>query len=96
MKDGITDLERWMYFFAEGKNVDVDNPPEILCTDEMRQAMAVLNRFSENEDDYLLYQSRLNAISKEDTYVSEDCKDEEGKDLDDVVAEVSNVKPINS
>ncbi|MCP3872609.1 MAG: hypothetical protein GY699_05555 [Desulfobacteraceae bacterium] len=33
--------------------------------------MEVLNRFSENQDDYLLYQSRLDAILKENTYVNE-------------------------
>jgi len=57
--------------FKEGKKVDVDTPPEVLHTDEMRQAMEVLNRFSENQDDYLLYQSRLDAILKENTYVNE-------------------------
>ena len=77
MKNKITEKERWIYFFTEGKNVDVDNPPEILCTDEMKQAIAVLNMFSENQDDYLLYQSRLAAI--ENTYVDEDCKGEKGK-----------------
>jgi len=66
-----TEKERWIYLFKEGKNVDVDAPPEVLHTDEMRQAMEVLNRFSENQDDYLLYQSRLDAILKENTYVNE-------------------------
>jgi predicted transposase/invertase (TIGR01784 family) len=66
-----TEKERWIYLFKEGKNVDVDVPPEALNTDEMRQAMEVLNRFSENQEDYLLYQSRLDAILKENTYVNE-------------------------
>jgi hypothetical protein len=51
--------------------VEVDTPPEALNTDEMRQAMEVLNRFSENQADYLLYQSRLDAILKENTLVNE-------------------------
>jgi predicted transposase/invertase (TIGR01784 family) len=58
-----TEKERWIYLFKEGKNVDVDTPPEALNTDEMRQAMEVLNRFSENQENYLLYQSRLDAIN---------------------------------
>ncbi|MCP4701223.1 MAG: hypothetical protein GY862_30865, partial [Gammaproteobacteria bacterium] len=33
--------------------------------------MKVLQRFSENEKDYFLYQSRLNAVLKENTYISE-------------------------
>jgi len=66
-----TEKERWIYLFKEGKNVDVDVPPEALNTDEMRQAMEVLNRFSENQDDYLLYQSRLDAILLQNTLNSE-------------------------
>ena len=66
-----TEKERWIYLFKEGKNVDVDKPPKVLYTDEMRQAMEVLNRFSENEDDYLLYQNRLEAILLENTLASE-------------------------
>jgi predicted transposase/invertase (TIGR01784 family) len=63
--------ERWIYLFKEGKNVDIDNPPEFLDTKEMKQVMKVLHRFSENEPDYLLYQSRLDAEQKENTYISE-------------------------
>jgi predicted transposase/invertase (TIGR01784 family) len=66
--------ERWIYLFKEGKNVDVDEPPEALNTDEMRQAMEVLNRFSENQENYLLYQSRLDAILLQNTLVSEMAK----------------------
>jgi DNA-binding protein H-NS len=36
----------------------------------MRQVMKVLHRFSENEKDYLLYQSRMDAVLKENTYFS--------------------------
>ncbi|MCP4112424.1 MAG: hypothetical protein GY749_44015, partial [Desulfobacteraceae bacterium] len=57
--------------FREGKNTDIENPPEILETEEMRQVMKVLDRFSENERDYFLYQSRLEAILKENTYLSD-------------------------
>ena len=32
--------------------------------------MKVLHRFSENETDYLLYQSRLDAVLKENTYIT--------------------------
>ncbi len=48
----------------------MDNPPESLSTKEMRQVMKVLHRFSENEKDYLLYQSRMDAVLKENTYFS--------------------------
>jgi len=62
-----TEKERWLYLFKEGKNADPENPPKVLDTEEMRQAMKVLQRFSENQWDYLLYQSRLDAILTENT-----------------------------
>ncbi len=69
-KESITtEKDRWIYLFKEGKNVDLDNPPETLNTEEMRQVMNVLHRFSEKETDYLLYQSRLDAVFKENTYL---------------------------
>ncbi len=45
--------------------------PEIAETEEMRQVIKVLNRFSENERDYFLYQSRLETILKENTCLSD-------------------------
>ncbi len=47
----------------------MDNPPETLKTEEMRQVMNVLHRFSENQANYLLYQSRIEAVLKENTYL---------------------------
>jgi len=61
--------ERWLYLFREGKHIDTENPPEPLDTEEMRQAMKELQRFSENERDYLLYQSRLDAILTHNTWL---------------------------
>jgi len=66
-----TEKERWIYLFKEGKNVDFENPPETLNTMEMRVVMNVLQRFSENEADYLRYQSCLEAVFKENTYLHE-------------------------
>ncbi|MDM8559329.1 hypothetical protein [Candidatus Parabeggiatoa sp. HSG14] len=62
--------DRWLYLFKEGKNVDTDNPPNPLNTKEIEQAMKVLHRFSENETNYLLYQSQLDAVLKENTYAT--------------------------
>ena len=66
-----TEKERWIYLFKEGKNVDFDDPPETLNTTEMKIVMNVLHRFSENETDYLRYQSCLEAVLKENTYIHE-------------------------
>jgi hypothetical protein len=37
----------------------------------MRQAMKVMKNFAENEQDHMLYLSRLDASLKENTYISE-------------------------
>ncbi len=65
------ELDRWMYLFTEGDTLDVDDPPVMLQTQEMREAMQVLQHFSENERDYLLYQSRLDAERVENTWKRE-------------------------
>ena len=61
--------ERWLYLFNIGRNIDMNDPPEILNTPEMRQAMQVIREFSENQKNYLLYQSRLEANLLENTYI---------------------------
>ena len=66
----ITDKDRWMYFFKSKGHLDIENPPDFLKTREMRQAMSVLTEFSENETNYLLYQSRLDAQFEVDTWKS--------------------------
>ena len=54
------DKGRWISFFKEGKNLDPDNPPGWMETPEMREAMSILRKFSEQEKNYHLYLSRLN------------------------------------
>ncbi len=73
----VLELEKWrysetlktedqlLYFFKEAEHWE--ELPEIINTPEMRQAMAVLERFSEKEADYHLYQDRQNAIREEQT-----------------------------
>ena len=55
----------WLYFFKEAENWE--ELPEIINTPNMRQAMAVLKRFSEKEANYHLYQARQNALREEKT-----------------------------
>ena len=55
----------WLYFFKEAENWR--ELPEIINTPKMRQAMAVLERFSEKEANYHLYQARQNALREEKT-----------------------------
>jgi predicted transposase/invertase (TIGR01784 family) len=58
-EDVHEELDRWMYLFKEGVDLDVEALPAILETEEMRQAIQVLQHFSENERAYLMYQQRL-------------------------------------
>ena len=72
MQDHISgELDRWMYLFTQGEDVDVDAPPTILQTDEMKEAIHMLRHFSENERDYLLYQKRLDSMRVEATWLGE-------------------------
>lgn len=68
---GYEELDRWMYLFKEGEALDVDDPPALLQTEEMRRAMSVLQHFSENQREYLLYQKRLDAERVERTWKRE-------------------------
>ncbi len=67
-REHYDELDRWLYLFREGEQVDVDAPPAILQTEEMKEAMHVLQHFSENERQYLLYQKRLDALRVEATW----------------------------
>ena len=73
--------ERWVYLFKEGKNVDPENPPEVFNTKEMRQVMKEMNRFSESQRDYLMYQSRLEAILERNTWLNQLERAEKEKEL---------------
>ncbi len=55
--------DQWMYFFKDADKWEV--LPTELDTEEMRQAMAILKRFSEKEQDYHLYQARQNILREE-------------------------------
>ena len=57
--------DEWLYSFKEAEHWQ--ELPEIINTPNMRQAMAVLERFSEKERDYHLYQAGQNAIREEQT-----------------------------
>jgi len=54
-----TELDRWVRFFKEGKDLDDEALPEYMNTPEMRQAMETLRRFSEKEKAYHVYRKRL-------------------------------------
>ena len=58
--DKITnDKERWIGFFKVAKNLDPDQLPDWMQTPTMRKAMTILKTFSEKEENYHLYLSRM-------------------------------------
>ncbi len=84
------DLDRWMYLFTEGEGVDVTSPPAMLQTDEMKEAISVLQHFSENERQYFLYQQRLEAEHLEATW--KQALSRAKQQLDDVKCQVEDAK----
>ncbi|MBF0225978.1 MAG: Rpn family recombination-promoting nuclease/putative transposase [Desulfobacterales bacterium] len=65
--DVNNELERWLLFFKDGKDLDHNNLPEYMNTEEMREAMNTLKTFSEKEKAYHLYQNRLDYIREQKT-----------------------------
>lgn len=59
------DKSRWMNFFKLGRNLDPDNLPGWMETPEMREAMGILRKFSEQEENYYLYLSRVDKIREQ-------------------------------
>jgi len=55
----IDEKSRWLRFFKQGKSLDPGDLPAWMDTPEMREAMGVLRKFSEQEENYHLYLSRL-------------------------------------
>ncbi len=60
-----TEQQRWLKFLKEGEQLDADNLPDWMQTDEMRQAMSTLKAFSEKERAYHAYQARQNFLRQQ-------------------------------
>jgi hypothetical protein len=55
----VTEEQRWLKLFIEGETLNDVNLPEWMHTPEMWKAMKVLHDFSEKEENYHMYASRL-------------------------------------
>jgi len=63
-----TPKQQWLYFFKEGGRINADSPPDVLKTSKvMVQAMDTLRQFSDQEDNYDLYQARQAYILEQNT-----------------------------
>jgi len=66
-----TEQQRWLKLFKEGEQLDDAVLPEWMNTDEMRQVMSTLKRFSEKDRDYHAYQARQNYLRQQRTIEKE-------------------------
>jgi len=63
-----TPKQQWLYFFKEGGRINADSPPDVLKTSTvMVQAMDTLRQFSDQEENYDLYQARQAYILEQNT-----------------------------
>ena len=62
-----TEQQRWLKFFKEGETLNDDTLPDWMNTQEMKQAMSTLSRFSEKERAYFQYQARQDFIREQRT-----------------------------
>ena len=60
-----TEEQRWIKFFREGEKLDDADLPEWMITQEMKQAMTTLSRFSEKERQYFQYQARQDYLRQQ-------------------------------
>jgi len=63
----MDDKGRWLSFFKSGKYLDRENPPLWMDTPEMRQVMEILKEFTDVEENYHAYLSRMEGIYLENT-----------------------------
>jgi predicted transposase/invertase (TIGR01784 family) len=55
----VTEEQRWLKLFKEGQTLNDANLPVWMQTPEMRKVMTVLQQFSDKEENYHTYASRL-------------------------------------
>ena len=60
-----TEQHRWLKFFQDGEQLNAEALPAWMDTDEMRQAMSTLKRFSEKDRAYHAYQARQNYLREQ-------------------------------
>jgi predicted transposase/invertase (TIGR01784 family) len=76
----LTDKERWLKFFKEGKNMNPYKIPSDMKTRSLENAFYTMRGFLESQRNYLLYQSRLDSERERatwDTLVNEAKRDKD-------------------
>ena len=63
--------ERWLQFFNQAEYFDDSKLPDWMNTQEMKQAMNTLSRFSEQDREYFAYQARQDYIRQQNTMIYE-------------------------
>jgi predicted transposase/invertase (TIGR01784 family) len=59
--------QRWLKFFKEGEELNDEALPDWMATQEMKQAMSILNTFSEKDRQYFQYQARQEFLREQRT-----------------------------
>ena len=91
------ELDRWFCLFREAEDADTNDLPDLLQSDEMKEAVQVLQHVSESQREYFIYQQRLEALSLEATKEKEReelqrQKEEAERDLEKAKHEVEEAK----
>ncbi len=99
-KGGIASAKDiWVHFFNHGELLDDAKLPDSLNIAEIKQAMDQLKAFKENEQNYHLYQSRLDAIRVHATWKTaieneKKAKEDAIKEKEDALIEVERLKKL--
>ena len=70
-KEAYDELDRWFCLFREGGEADIENLPDLLQSDGMKEAVEVSHQISESQRESFIYQQRLEALSLEATKKNE-------------------------
>ena len=62
-----TEDQRWLKFLKDGEQLNDEALPDWMNTQEMKQAMSTLSRFSEKERQYYQYQARQEYLREQRT-----------------------------
>ncbi len=62
-----TEEQRWLKFFKDGEDLNDESLPDWMSTEEMKQAMSTLSKFSEKDRQYFQYQARQEYLREQKT-----------------------------
>ncbi|MDJ0838819.1 MAG: Rpn family recombination-promoting nuclease/putative transposase [Acidobacteriota bacterium] len=85
----IDEGDKWLHFFQHGRKFNLKNLPACVDIPEIREALKIMQGFTEYQRDYLLYESRLDAMRMENFW--EKAFEREKAKVEKVTAEAEKV-----